>query len=631
MKISKLYTVLAGLVAIMALNSCEDALDMAPAGYLSIQEIFQDNDKTSAYLNSCYEYIPEGGASFWQWSRGIVNWSDEAWDSDAASGLISESLYKGSASASYHPIVNISEEHGNGNYWNRYWAAIRKCAVFVSNIDGANVASAADKKRWKAEAHVLRAYYYSELLRWYGTGLPIIREAYTLDTDFGQVEKPSYYETVKFILEDCDAALAIAELPWRITTDAEAARVTSAMAEAIKSRMIVFAASPLYNGGNNYWEEAYTVNKQALANLKSHGYELYTTISYPGTYKDPDACFPNDYAALYNEYFTQVMAYSPTPADKETIYQNKAQQIYVPSQEGIGINCGKSGTCPSQELVDAYETTNGETILDLSKPYIDEKTHLEPNYNKSNTLYNPDDPYINRDPRLYGSVYYHGSERKCYWVMDEDPLCYENYPAPKGDRRRFIATYPEEPFTGLSDTKQSGTRTGYYIRKFLHPFASSTYNYVGANTKMFRLGETILNFAEAAAEAGHLDEAIAAVNELRARVGMPGLTTMSKEALILRIRNERRVELGLEGFRYYDVRRWSLPTEDLSNTDRFMTAMRVKRNVDGSGNFTHYSYSRQSVGERLCYANRYLWIPIPVDEANIMEALTGVKWQNPGW
>lgn len=149
---------------------------------------------------------------------------------------------------------------------------------------------------------------------------------------------------------------------------------------------------------------------------------------------------------------------------------------------------------------------------------------------------------------------------------------------------------------------------------------------------MFRLGEVILNFAEAAAEAGHLPEAIAAVNEIRARAGMPALpSNITREKLILRIRNERRVELALEGFRYYDVRRWSTPDGDLSKTDKWLTAMRVKREVDENGNFLRYTYSRQVVNQRLCYENKFLWIPIPMGDANTMEALTGVRWQNPGW
>ena len=628
MKLTKLYRAAAGLLALATVSACESALDMAPDGYVSIPQIFQDNEQTGAWLNTCYEYIPEMGIKFHYWSRGLVVWSDEAWDSDEGAGLMSGLLYKGQASADNHPIVNLSANFGNGDYWNRYWAAIRKCAVFLSYIDGANVTSQSDKMRWKAEAHVLRAYYYSELLRWYGTGLPIVREAYALDTDFGKVVKPSFYESVQFVIEDCNAALAISQLPWRITTAAEAGRMTKAVAEAIRARMILYAASPLYNDGQDHWDEAYRITKEAVTNLKKNGYALYDKVNYP-EFKEATAFLPNDGAALYNEYFTSTMEYTADPADRETIYQNKADQGAVFQMDGIGINGDKSGTNPSQELVDCYETVDGEPILDLANPYEDEM-HLTPNYNPENRTYDPQNPYENRDPRFYASIYYNGSKRHCYWKVTEDPKCIENYPAEPGTRTRIIATYPEEPFTGLMGAGQGGqrTRTGYYERKFLHPYAAPTYpGSAGANFKMFRLGEAILNFAEAAAEAGHEDEAIAAVNEIRSRVGMPGLDAgLSGDELMLRIRNERRVELAMEGFRYYDVRRWSLPSGDLSETDRYLTAARVTRNGDGT-----YSYARQLVGERMCYQNKFLWLPIPLNEANLMTTLTGVNWQNLGW
>src|SRR5690606_9941733 len=169
---------------------------------------------------------------------------------------------------------------------------------------------------------------------------------------------------------------------WRITTAGEAGRVTKAMAEALKSRMLLFAASPLYSDGQNLWEEAYKVNKESLENLKANGYELYNKVNLPQTYLS-DVAFigpdKNEKAALYNEYFTQTMAYTANPVDKETIYQSRDGQGNIWNIDGIGAQDGyKSGTCPSQELVDAYETIDGKPVLDLQNPYLDEK-HLQPN------------------------------------------------------------------------------------------------------------------------------------------------------------------------------------------------------------------------------------------------------------
>ena len=97
--------------------------------------------------------------------------------------------------------------------------------------------------------------------------------------------------------------------------------------------------------------------------------------------------------------------------------------------------------------------------------------------------------------------------------------------------------------------------------------------------------------------------------------------------MIQRIRNERRVELAFEAHRYFDVRRWHTPNETLEKTDRWITAAHVTRNIDGT-----YTYARGPVSkERLCYQNKFLKFPIPMNDVNIMFALTGENWQNPGW
>src|SRR5690606_37732341 len=474
-----------------------------------------------------------------------------------------------------------------------------------------------------------RAYYYSVLLKFFGCGLPIVREAHGYEDDFSQTVRSSYYDVVQFIIEDCDIALQTPGLPWRITTGAEAFRFTRAVAEGLKSRMSLYAASPLYNEGNDYWDEAYQLNKQALDNLLKNGYELYDQVNFPSWSDNPDVFLPNDGAKLFNEYFSNSMAYESSPTDKETIYQTNAGQDGF-GTDGVGAqNQYKSGSCPSQEIVDCFETIDGQPILNLAKPYVDEVTHLQPNFNPHNTLYDEQNPYENRDPRFYASIYYNGSKRKAYWPFDETSESVENYPAGRGYRTRVIATWEGEPQTGRHPTIRKATRTGYFLRKFLHPNTGQEVVHVPmAYPKVIRLAEIYLNLAEAAAEAGHIHEAYSAVNAIRQRVNMPDLPQgLSKEELLLRIRNERRVELAFEAHRYFDVRRWTTPEGDLEKTDRWITAMHITRNGDGT-----YTYARGPVSrERLGYSNKFLKFPIPLEEANIMFGLTGEVWQNPGW
>jgi hypothetical protein len=134
--------------------------------------------------------------------------------------------------------------------------------------------------------------------------------------------------------------------------------------------------------------------------------------------------------------------------------------------------------------------------------------------------------------------------------------------------------------------------------------------------------------AETAAESGHIDEALAAVNEVRERVNMPKITTTDKEELLLRIHNERRVELAWEENRYFDLRRWSEPTGDLSATCKYLTGMEITKESDGS-----FTYNRRNIwtDPRGGWQNRDLLLPIPQTEASLLEAVSGQKWQNPGW
>lgn len=639
---NRIYTIIACFLATV-IYSCSDVLNQAPDGKISLEEVFGDNDKTMYYLNTCYSGINAKGCLYFFWSRGPVNWCDDSWDADDldVSWAASRRYYDGNASASDFPANYNAGDSGNESVsWARSFQRIRNCAVFLQNIPNAKVNSESDRSRWTAEAHILRAYYYSELLMWFGCSLPIIREPYTYDADFSKVERSSFHDVVEFIVEDCDAALACEELPWRITTDSEAMRMTKAVAWAIKSRMTLFAASPLYNDGNNYWEEAYSVNKAAVQALESNGYALYDKLNLAAVWGDEKAYLPTAASQYFNEYFCNSGAYAADPADKETIYQLRdGANLDLANVDGIGAILGyKTGTCPSQELVDAFETIDGQPVLDLAKPYLDEQ-HLKPNYNSSNTTYDKNNPYANRDPRFYATVYYNGSKRYCNWSTEAEKKSFENLGQGKGENVRIITTWDAyedaegniinspEPLMGRSMTGRTPTRTGYFQRKFLHPNSGVEMRLNGARHKDYRLAEIYLNFAEAAMEAGHTDEAITYVNKVRARAGMPGLPAgLSGENLRQRIHNERRVEFALEGNRYFDVRRWHKPDEDLSATDRWITGAHITHMQDGT-----YKYERTILKERQCYTNKWLKMPIPLTEVNNMRAITGEDWQNPGW
>ena len=590
-----------------SMSGCSDVLNVSPDGNLTMADVLSDPNRVEALLNTCYNQIPQKGYMYYYFEPVVVAAGDDGWSSEDGKGNTISLIYRDFASATWHPLIHHGDHGGNNYaYWTRYWQQIRLCSQFLEVIDTAAVTSEADRERLRAEAHVLRAFFYSELVKWFGR-TPILRETVPYDVDLSETKRDPVYDIARFIGDDCDAAIHIPELPWRITIDGDAMRVTKALAYAIKAKMMLFAASPLHNDSQDHWEEAYGVCKQAVEELRANGYELFTNCTNEALY--------GDYGAqAYHQLFCQNADYSANPRDRETIYQHKSGGTSVWRYGYIGCemsNTYKCGTCPTQELIDAYETIDGKPVLNLNAPYLDEN-HLQPNYNADNTMYDRNDPYANRDPRLYATAMMNGSILR--W--DNEEVVVETF---MGGRHQ-----PD-----FDPSNRAHSRTGYYHRKMVRPDACGLYPVNNANWKFYRFGELLLDFAEAACEANHLDEAKAAVDEVRARVAMPPLPEgLSQEEMRLRIHNERRVEMAWEEQRYFDLRRWQKPDGDLSATCRWLTAMRITKNGDGS--FT-YERVNPTPNQRGGWQNRDLLLPIPFDDCARLELITGEKWQNPGW
>lgn len=649
------YIFLSAIASVVALSSCSDALDMAPAGYIDMSTIWQDNDRVGAYLNAIYSgnYITDKGIGQWYFTTNTaVAMSDDAWDADAEveTALNSSQAYNGIASASNHPLTRAVSGVARIS-WGNLYGGIRKCNVFLTHIDSATVTEEKNRARWKAEAYLLRAYFYAELIRYYGSMAPIIKTATAYTDDFEQYAiKSTYRELVESIIADCDSALAEPAVPWRITTGGESNRVTKALACALKSRYSLYAASPL-NATNALdamtWEEAYQINKEALASLRENSYELYKTCKNPSEYdvfatkgqvkwkKGSDA------AAAMHEYFCSTLSYDANPNDKETIWQDRGARGDMWFINGIGFQgYYKCGLTPTQELVDQYENVkyNSSTalesypVVDLALPYRD-NTHLNPNFNPENTIFDQvSNPYGDRDPRFYVTVVYNECVRTAFWKNEEiDGRSGVHYVG-NAIRSKTIWTNKEDDYTGIHSSRRQRTRTGYYLNKYLRP--SEGENAGGSvKGKIFRLAEIILNTAECAINAGHIQEGMTLVNEIRDRAGMPAWpTSLTQDEALLYLKHERRVEMAMEDTRLDDMRRWQRPDGDMLDY-QWPTAMEISWLGDDKEGKPMYTYTRKHIrnSPRRCYSNKWLWVPIPLSDQNRLETLTGHAWQNPGW
>ncbi|SDC17751.1 Starch-binding associating with outer membrane [Niabella drilacis] len=582
------------LLAVYLLASCTKMPEYAD-GRVSYEEVFDSYKKTAGYLNLCYTKIQPYGSSY-AGGGFLAGYSDEAYQASEINNSMEQQWHRGLLTPFFNPVE--SGNSNNTNWWTGNFEGIRYCNVFLENIDSAAVASQTIRAGYKAQARLLRAFYYLQLIKRYG-GVPVYTKPLPVNYDYSGEKRPSFSEVALFIIEECDDVLKNvpdAAMGWiQGETEFQRGMFYKAVAAVLKSQAALYAASPLWNDGSVTWEMAAGYTREALTICLQNGFKLYD-VTPPVT---------NGYDA-FDIYF-RTRSDVNRVRDKETIFElNQRLQVY--NYNGLPFTAGivSSGDNPSQELVDAFETIDGQPVLDPARPYLD-NDHLQPNYNSANTLYNPADPFAKRDPRLRASIYYHGAAFNL---------------GSAGSK----VTMDANGNAPISATDIRNTRTGYYLRKFSN-FTSDRNSNNDGFFKLYRLAELYLNFAEAANEAASgsaPQEAIDAVNAVRIRAGMPALPqALSKEAMRLRIRNERRIELAWEEHRFYDLRRWKI----LNDNGKVVTGMRPVAN--GSGGFTYQRFLVKN--DRAAFADKYLIFPLPANEVTKLQKITGDNWQNPGW
>jgi hypothetical protein len=451
--------------------------------------------------------------------------------------------------------------------WGRSYRAIRETNLCLSKLPDVPM-NDARRKMLDGELRFLRAYRYFNLLKGFGE-VPLVGDIVTsMNDDFTPLyTRKSISEVVDYITTELDAA--IPELPLDNGSDWKRGRATKGAAMALKSRLLLYAASPLYTGGTSdqqKWQKAadaakavMNLNKyQLVTNLDSNPSENYRKLFLTNNTKED--IFVREYTTDYTSYGTEHMN-APNGYD------------------------GWGGNCPMQNLVDDYEMSNGLAITD------------------PNSGYNDQNPYVNRDPRFYATVLYNGAFF----------------------RGRAIETFMPG---GKDSPDGSGawntSPTGYSMRKFCDETVDiNDWSNMGkAPWKYFRYAEILLNYAEAQNEANGPDNSVYdAVNQIRSRAGMPNLPAgLTKDEMRLKIRNERRIELAYEEHRYFDVRRWKIASVTENMPAR---GIYIKKNADGS-----LTFSSKIALSGKSFSEQHYWFPIPLEEIN---ASNGQLKQNPGY
>lgn len=385
MKIYNIFPFLS-IVASLFFISCSNELNLQSDGRIDINSVFTDRYETMGYLNSCYGYLPGPYID-------RASYCDEAEDCDDNISGPRSNWYNGATTA-----LTYASDSQDGSPWTSLYEGIRKCNVFLANIwTSTAYATNEEKEGWAAQAHTLRALYYLQLIKRYGN-VPLIDKPLAINHDYSKDKKSKFSAVVTFILADCDSALTAPAtqngFPWEIYSN-QFGIMTRAVAYAIKSEAVTYAASPLWADGTYSWSDATAINKDALYQCLSHDYSLFNVP-------------PTNHAAqnAYALYFI-TNHNDQRSVDKETILQGGGQMEiwkYAGMPTNLGMN--KSGPNPTQELIDSYEMANGQApILGYN-----DADHLQPKINPASG-YDPNNPYANRDPRFYASIYYNGALR----------------------------------------------------------------------------------------------------------------------------------------------------------------------------------------------------------------------------
>jgi hypothetical protein len=523
MKQSRYIMILAAFLGGLGLSSCQKTYESVPLGQqvtldLAFDPLDSLGKQAMSYLLTTYQQAFYSGHN-----RVGGNYMDAASD-DAISSASGIPAVQAIATGAYSAASPNADDQ-----WARDYAAIRNATVFVVYINRVPLLEKLPngqpaRSAYRSEARFLRAWLYFDLLKRYG-GIPLMGDSIRQITDNVQLPRNTFSDCVNYIISECDNIKDSLRTAAMVNSTTYG-RITQGAAMALKSEVLLYAASPLFNGGNIDASNpltgytGYDANRWKLA--ADAALDLINLSAY--------SLMPS-----FNDVFITQAA--PVGANTESICWmqdgngNNVESANAPV--GFTSAGGNGVTSPTQNLVDAFSTDSGYAITDAAAHY------------------NPDDPYSHRDPRLSLTVFHNGS----LWL------------------NMSVQTYDgglDKPGGTVQQTK-----TSYYMRKFMGPFESVssnppsyfplTHNYI-----YYRYAGILLNYAEAANEFSGPSAVIYNVlYALRKRAGIltgpdntygipQGLTQDDMRSFI---RNERRVEMAFEEQRFWDIRRWKIAAQ----------------------------------------------------------------------
>lgn len=665
----RLHLYILCVLTTFSVSSCSDFLDVVPDNIPTIEQIFNTRQGAYQMLHTCYDYVPRP-ANICQNPAllcGDENWNPTFIDPNFFfyRNKSTEYIAKGRQDK-ITPLLNywdggdykyLGQKYGDveeASYIKSLWAGIRNCNIMIDNVNKVPDMKLDEKAQWRAEAMVLKAYYHYYLLQMYGP-LPYMTEnlSVALPPEMVQKEREKVDDVVAKIVGDLDAAINSGGLPPTVVgRQNDLGRINLPVAKAIKAKVLVLAASPIFNGNTKFanfrnsagesfinteyskdkWEDAANACKDAIESAHNAGMDFYKfdqkanglnvssiteqELRLRGQITDNS----NNIELVWGigrQDVQRLIYYASTPLNESQI-----------SARPLGFNNLHGAT---MNVTDQFYTRNGVPINeDNTYQYTDrykltevpaaDKFYFTDQVGAMVPIYN-----TGREPRFYA---YLGFDQGRYFCQQEP-----------NDTKSAVIRSKSQDFAGARQMMYCVT--GYTCKKLIpwkRQFIVDVIDNVGDVNYFFpiiRVSDLYLMCAEALNELKEEpdDEVYQYIQPVRTKAGLdkgtlnlvntwsqfstnPAKPT-NKIGMRDIIRQERMIELAFEGQRYWDIRRWMLAEEYFNRPIRGW-------NANGSGDLDYYNVT--TIYPMRFSAKDYFW---PLRQASLDSNHKLV--QSPGW
>lgn len=537
-------------------------------GLLTKEDAYKYFNNATSMLNYVYTFMPQDFGTIGNAMRDCA--TDDA---EFANTYANIQDFNNGAWSALNPL---------DDQWSSFYTGIRSANNFIQDIkqvDFSDYLYAEKYNIWMQElpyyvyeARLLRAFYFFELARRYGD-IPMPLTALSVE-EANTIGKTKFGDVIAFVVSECEETALHLPVSYANIGDKQVGRMTKGFAMAVKAKALLYAASRLHN-------ESMDVEKWKAAAKAS--LELIDSAEIRGWYE-----LEGVFTALNNYEGKDVVMF------RQNGNNSNFEKINFPVRFTHGQTT-TTGVCPSQNLVDAFETLQGYSVRLEDNGWVSE-----------DPAFDPAQPYQGRDPRFEKTILADGMDFK----------------------GEVIQTYKGGQ-DGIA-VAQGGTPTGYFLRKYIQETTDFDPNKQVTNKHtwiVYRYAEALLSYAEVMTEAfGSPDYTDAtytrsarwALNQVRTNAGMPEITVTGKDEFLAKVRNEWRVEFAFEDHRFWDIRRWKIGAD----TQTALYGVSIEKQADDSRQYYRKLYETRSWSERM-----YLY---PISQSELFKN-SNLFPQNTGW